>query len=354
MKAVKTRLKDINWRKLFLALLIGGIGGGLAHLAQLPLAWMIGAMGATILASMANLPVAVPIGLRSSMLIVLGTFLGSTFTPDALDHIHRWPASLAAVIFFVILVTAVSYLYYRWAARMDKVTALFSATPGGLTPMTVLGTACGGVEQQIALTQGLRVVLVVFLTPVFVYGILDMAPTSDSVAPDTPLNLLDSLILIAGAIGGLLLARKLRIPAPQMTGPMLVSAVLHISGLVGNGLPVPLLDITLWILGSAIGSRFAGMPLRTLAPYCLHAFLNICVLFAVTFAASYAVAHYLELDFLAVLLAFAPGGVAEMCLIALSLNVDPSFVAFHHLARISLILLTAPMLGAWMTGKGKS
>ena len=217
MKEFKDRLTEINWRKLFLALLIGGMGGGLAHWANLPLAWMIGAMDATILASMANLPVAVPIGLRSSMLMVLGAFLGSTFTPDALNHIDRWPASLAAVILFVILVTGVSYLYYRLAARMDKVTALFSATPGGLTPMTVLGTACGGVEQQIALTQGLRVVLVVFLTPVFVYGILDMAPTVETVTDAEPIDLWDSLILFTGAMGGFLIARKLRIPAPQMT-----------------------------------------------------------------------------------------------------------------------------------------
>ena len=81
--------------------------------------------------------------------------------------------------------------------------------------------------------------------------------------------------------------------------------------------------------------------------------LNICVLFGVTFVVSYGISKFLDLDFLAVLLAFAPGGVAEMCLIALSLNVDPSFVAFHHLARISLILLMAPMLGAWMTGKNQ-
>ena len=344
-------LKNLSWRKLILGLAIGALGGAFAHSLNLPLAWMIGAMAATIAASMLNLPVFIPTGLRSSMLIVLGAFLGSTFTPDALDQIHRWPVSVASVIVFVVAATAVSFLYYRLAAGMDRITALFSATPGGLTPMTVLGSACGGVEQQIALVQGLRVVLIVFLTPVLVYGLMDYTPAVEQAAVSEPVNGLDSLILVAGALAGFFLARTLRIPAPQMTGPMLVSAVLHISGLVENGLPPVLLEATLWILGSAIGCRFAGMALRQLAPFVLHAFINILILFAFTYLASYLVASLLDLDLLAVMLSFAPGGVAEMCLIALSLNVDPSFVAFHHLARITLILVTAPFLGRALSGK---
>ncbi|RED54152.1 AbrB family transcriptional regulator [Aestuariispira insulae] len=345
-----TRLQGISWPKLALALALGGMGGGLAHAIELPLAWMIGAMAATITASMMNSPIFVPTGLRSGMLIILGTFLGSTFTPDMLNQVHLWPASLVSVIVFVIAASGFSYLYYRMVSGMDRITALFSATPGGLTPMTVLGAACGGVEQQIALVQGLRVVLVVFFTPVLVYGILDMSPASQAVLEINPLDPMDSLILIGGALAGLFVARALRIPAPQMTGPMLVSAALHIFGFVENGLPPILLDITLWVLGSAIGSRFAGMPLRSLTPFILHAFANIILLFAVTYLASLLVANLLDLELLAVLLAFAPGGVAEMCLIALSLNVDPSFVALHHLARITLILVSAPLLGKMFAG----
>lgn len=60
---------------------------------------------------------------------------------------------------------------------------------------------------------------------------------------------------------------------------------------------------------------------------------------------SYLLSSLLGLEFLPVLLAFAPGGVAEMCLIALVLNIDPAFVALHHLVRITFILLAAPLMG---------
>ena len=59
------------------------------------------------------------------------------------------------------------------------------------------------------------------------------------------------------------------------------------------------------------------------------------------------VSDWLDLDYIAVLLAFAPGGVAEMSLIALALNVEPSFVAFHHIVRIFEIVLLAPIMAKW-------
>ena len=72
------------------------------------------------------------------------------------------------------------------------------------------------------------------------------------------------------------------------------------------------------------------------------------VILGFTGVVSWFVAHWLDLNFMAVLLAFAPGGVAEMSLIALALNIEPSFVAFHHIIRIFEIVLLAPMLARWL------
>ena len=41
-------------------------------------------------------------------------------------------------------------------------------------------------------------------------------------------------------------------------------------------------------------------------------------------------------------LAYAPGGLAEMSLIALALSLDAAFVATHHLVRVFLIVVLAP------------
>ena len=42
--------------------------------------------------------------------------------------------------------------------------------------------------------------------------------------------------------------------------------------------------------------------------------------------------------------AFAPGGIAEMTLVALGLGVDVTFVTAHHLARVVVVFVLAPAL----------
>jgi hypothetical protein len=46
----------------------------------------------------------------------------------------------------------------------------------------------------------------------------------------------------------------------------------------------------------------------------------------------------------ATILSFAPGGLAEMSLIALALNVDAAFVSTHHVVRIALIVTLSPLV----------
>ena len=49
-----------------------------------------------------------------------------------------------------------------------------------------------------------------------------------------------------------------------------------------------------------------------------------------------------ELPPAALVLAFAPGGLAEMSLIALALSLETAFVATHHVVRIFIIVVLAP------------
>ena len=48
--------------------------------------------------------------------------------------------------------------------------------------------------------------------------------------------------------------------------------------------------------------------------------------------------------FLAVLLAFGPGGQAEMSLIALTAGEDGAYVALHHLVRLVIVMVLTPIL----------
>jgi uncharacterized membrane protein AbrB (regulator of aidB expression) len=49
-----------------------------------------------------------------------------------------------------------------------------------------------------------------------------------------------------------------------------------------------------------------------------------------------------------VLLAYAPGGLTEMSLVAIAMNGDVAYIALHHLARIVILIAIAPSILSWL------
>ena len=49
-----------------------------------------------------------------------------------------------------------------------------------------------------------------------------------------------------------------------------------------------------------------------------------------------------------ILLSFLPGGQAEMAVIAIVAGADVAFVVAHHLLRIFLVILVAPLIARWL------
>lgn len=335
-------------RPTVVALAVGAVGGAVGAGIGLPLAWMLGAMLATLAASLAGVRASVPLALRQPVLVVLGVFIGSSFSPGILDRAADWPWSLTAVALLVPVSTGLAALYYARVAGFDGVTALFSAAPGGLSSMIVIGGASGGDERMIALTQGLRVFVIVLLIPLAVDTVapLSEARARHDAAPAASADLAQWLILVAGVAAGVIAARLARVPAPYLTGAIVASAALHITGLSTVAPPEALLRVALWIIGSAVGAQFAGFGARALLAVGRHAALVAAMMIALAAAVAAGLGGLLDLDILATLLAFVPGGVAEICLIAVVLDADPAFVAVHHLLRLSLILIAAPFVGA--------
>ena len=127
---------------LGLALGLGTVGGALFDQIDAPLAWMIGAMAANTVAAMAGLSVAIGPGLRVVMIAVLGVMLGSAFTPDLLGHVSDWALSFAALALYCVVAGGLAFLYYLRIVGFDPATAYFSAAPGGLQEMIMIG--CSG------------------------------------------------------------------------------------------------------------------------------------------------------------------------------------------------------------------
>ncbi len=142
--------------RLTKALAIGTVGGALFYALNMPLAWMMGAMVLTTFAALFGVSLHVPGRLRAVMVAILGVLLGSTFPPEALDRVLEWPITLASLALYLMVVTGMLYVYFRRIMGFDPATAYFSATPGGLNEMVIVGRAMGGNDRAIALVHGAR------------------------------------------------------------------------------------------------------------------------------------------------------------------------------------------------------
>jgi uncharacterized protein len=98
------------------------------------------------------------------------------------------------------------------------------------------------------------------------------------------------------------------------------------------------------VVGAMVGTRFDGVSLRTVAKAVVLAIVATAVLLVLAAVFGQAVESTLGIPFAAALLAFAPGGLAEMSLIALSLEIDAAYVSSHHIVRIFIIVLAAPFV----------
>lgn len=332
--------------RMLLALAIGTLGGACFHYLDLPLPWMLGAMLATAVASFGGVRLAVDNRLRLLMMVVLGTLLGSAFSPEIAARAVEWPISLVSLVGFVAMASLTTFWYFHKVAGFDTRTAFFAGVPGGLAEMITLGIAAGADDRKISLAHTTRIFLVVMTLPLAFRVFADFNPGArGSTGPSVfDLELADVALLTASALVGYALARLLRIPAPQLTGPMIVSATIHLLGLTSAAPPVLVVAIAQVIIGSAVGSRFSGLKLREVARYLWYGAVATLLLLALTVVYALALDRLMDVPFEAFVLAFSPGGLTEMSLVALAMQIDTAFVATHHMVRIFIVVMMTPHL----------
>ncbi|MDZ4737400.1 MAG: AbrB family transcriptional regulator [Rhodospirillaceae bacterium] len=329
--------------RILLGLFIGATGGLLFYLLHMPLPWMIGAMVFSTIAAAAGAPIAFSFRLRTLMIVVLGVMLGSAFTPDLLAHIGAWTVSIVVMLLYVPVSTAIVHRYFVRVGRYDNVTAYFSAAPGGLTEMVVAGAQYGGDDRMISLSHGTRILMIVLIVSFGFRLFGGYQPSGASTIGEPLLTLapFDLAVLAAAGLVGYLIVKPFKVPAGALVGPMLISAALHFFEVTSSRPPLELVAAAQIVIGSAIGARFAGTSHRTILRAIALSFGATVLLLGITALFAFGVAAITGLPIVQVLLGYAPGGIAEMSLIALSLGVDPAFVSTHHVARIFMIVLTA-------------
>lgn len=330
---------------------VGAAGGLIATVLGLPLPMLLGSVVAVGAVSILGLqaygsPPKVPMWIRLFFLPIIGLAIGGAFTPQVLEEAPNWWPSLLALVVFIPLVHYGGFIGYSRFGGLEPHTAYYSAAPGGLIEVIQMGEEAGADVKMITLLQFMRLILTILLVPL-AFSILEGAAVGSSsgvsiTKADNP-NLQDWVILVFCGAVGFFGGKLLRFPAYVITGPITMSGLAHLFGYIETIPPNWMVQLTQLVIGVALGTRFVGMQHRALWLALKLAFVNILGTMTIAVAMAMLLHSIVDERTEAVALAFAPGGLAEMSLVAVSLEISVVYVTAHHVLRIVLAIAVVKM-----------
>jgi len=143
----------------------------------------------------------------------------------------------------------------------------------------------------------------------------------------------------------------IRLPMPHLLGPLFLSAVCHSTGWVDIPRIFEFVLLAQLSIGGAVGARLAQVKFSELMVYFKDSLINTSIILVLYFLAALLVAYLLGTTVTEVWLAFVPGGIYEVTLLAVIFGFDIAFIAFHHTFRIILIFFTMPVIATKFQNK---
>jgi len=325
------------------ALAVCALGGAFCQFLKTPLPWMIGPLLAIALLKFSGVPLIAPKDGRELGQLVIGTALGLYFTSQvAREVLGNWRLLIAAAL----LATALGWICGLFLARytgIDKTTAFFTSVPGGATEMAILGKRFGAKVDCIALAQSLRILMVVVIIPFALtlsgaHGAGDFARTSMP-ADGVGLLQLGALGTSAGA-----LPAWLRMSSAFMLEPLAVTIALTVGEIRLSSMPTLISNAGQLLIGCALGSRFEQEFVGKAPRYLLAVAFSVVLAILLAALCGWLLARLGGLAFPTMVLATAPGGIAEMCITAKVLQLGVPLVTAAHVSRVLILVTTAAPL----------
>jgi membrane AbrB-like protein len=321
----------------------------LLEVAHLPAALLLGPMLAGIVLSGAGRTVRVPerpfliaqglIGCLMVRSLPLGIFA---------ELVHSWPLFLGVVVSVIAAAAALGWVLTRWQV-LGGTTAIWGAFPGAAMTMTLMAESFGADIRLVAFMQYLRVVLVAAVASVIARLVTGGGAAHMAAVPwFQPIHWAPFAATLLLAVGGALLAPRLRIPAGSLLLPMFMGLALKGLGVLTIELPPWLLAVSYALLGWSIGLRFTRDILRHVARALPKVTASILTLIAVCAGFALILVKVAGIDPLTAYLATSPGGADSVAIIAASTPVDMPFVMTLQTARFLLVLVSGPALARWL------
>jgi membrane AbrB-like protein len=310
---------------------------------RLPLPILLGPMLACLLAALLGARMRGAGQLGTFMRTFLGLAVGTSITPEVVGQLPGMALSLAFVPLFIAVIGLVGYPLFRFGFRMDHATAWYGAMPGGLQDMIIFGEEAGGDPRALSLIHATRVLVIVTVAPFIMAHSWDVDLTRAPGASATQMDPVQLGLMLFAAIAGWRIAARVGLFGASILGPMILAAILSLSGLLHHRPPAEIIWAAQFFIGIALGVKYTGITLREVrtivgAGLVYSAFLALISLAFFEIVILAGIAPGLD-----AFLAFLPGGQAEMVVIAIMVGADLAYVVSHHLLRVLIVILLAPV-----------
>jgi membrane AbrB-like protein len=335
-----------DWR-IFLKdmriLAVAALGATACALAGIPAPWLTGAMLAASFAISGLNWRAPSRPIVDAAMLLCGLLLGSTATPEALAAMAHYPGSIAMLLMSIVVIMLVTGGYLVLGPKWARVDAALASAPGALSAVMAIAIDKGIPLSRIVIIQLFRLFALIAAVPslVVISGIApgDLKPAASAIASPQGLMALG----IAG-VATALIFEKLGITAPVILGATLASAVLHGTGAVAGTLPPDVAILAFVLLGAGIGGRFTGVTPRDVMAAMPVAFFAFLTSMLVAMAFAWPAALMAGVPYATAFVAFAPGGLEAMAVLAFALGLDPLYVGAHHLVRFMAVGFGLPVI----------
>jgi len=209
--------------------------------------------------------------------------------------------------------------------------------------MIIFGQEAGGDVRTLSLIHATRVLVIVTIAPILLTTLYGVSLDNPIGRPMAEVPWHELVLLALAALVGWKLFERLNLFGASIIGPLVVTAILSLTDLVHTRPPAEAIVVAQFFIGLGIGVSYVGVTLNELRRTVLYGVAFVLVLAALA-------AVFTEIAVLSGLaapleafLAFAPGGQAEMTVLAIIAGADLGFVVTHHLTRLILVITLAPI-----------
>ncbi len=309
----------------------------------LPLPFLFGPLFACLVAALAGAPLSGLGQVSVAARTILGVAVGASLTPDVVAQVPQMAVSVALIPLYIAVIALVGVPFFRRVYGFDWATSWYAAMPGGLTDMVLFGQEAGGDVRALSLIHATRVLIIVTAAPLILtlgFGVTLNAPIG---VPAAELPVHEMLIMVAAAIAGWKGGERIGLFGAPIVGPLIVTGALSMLDVIHFRPPAEAILAAQFMIGLGIGVGYVGVTLHE-----IRRDVTAAVVFVLLLAALAAL--FTEVVVLLDLatpmngfLAFAPGGQAEMTILAIILGADLGYVVVHHLTRVLLVISGAPI-----------